>query len=284
MKEIAKKRKGFFLTFHQIETILMLPSEQQEKLLLACYAYHKGDEYDLTDSKVAFAFNSFKPEFEAAIKHYQAVCEKRSGAIKERWKKTKEIQTDTNELQNDTNVFKCNSPEHQVQVQVQDNNKIHCASDDAPHESKPDYFIQFWDAFGYKKGKGGAEKAWNAIPHKTDALIEKILDAARKEAAQRPALIQSGRTPKMAQGWLNEKRWEDEYDTPSVDTPAVEWVDPHREHHLIMNEIAEKYGPWGPRYYDGETDEDYNIREEKMIAEAVKRGVPEDYARGDSRD
>ena len=77
-------------------------------------------------------------------------------------------------------------------------------------------FEQFWDAYGYKKGRGGAEKAWAAIPTLTDALVKQICEAARKEAAQRPALEASGRTPKWAQGWLSERRWEDDYDTPSV--------------------------------------------------------------------
>lgn len=77
-------------------------------------------------------------------------------------------------------------------------------------------FEQFWDAYGYKKGRGGAEKAWAAIPTLTDALVKQICEAARKEAAQRPALEASGRTPKWAQGWLNERRWEDDYDTTPV--------------------------------------------------------------------
>lgn len=77
-------------------------------------------------------------------------------------------------------------------------------------------FEQFWNAYGYKKGRGGAEKAWAAIPTLTDALVKQICEAARKEAAQRPALEASGRTPKWAQGWLSERRWEDDYDTPPV--------------------------------------------------------------------
>jgi hypothetical protein len=73
-------------------------------------------------------------------------------------------------------------------------------------------FERFWNAFGYKKGRGGAEKAWAAIPTLTDSLVEQICEAARKEAAQRPALEAQGRTPKWAQGWLNERRWEDDYE------------------------------------------------------------------------
>lgn len=77
-------------------------------------------------------------------------------------------------------------------------------------------FERFWNAFGYKKGRGGAEKAWAAIPSLTDSLVDQICEAARKEAAQRPALEASGRTPKWAQGWLSERRWEDDYDTAPV--------------------------------------------------------------------
>jgi len=110
--------------------------------------------------------------------------------------------------------------------------KIHCASADAPQaqeepkqgspawkkKKRAESFARFWDAFGYKRGKGGAEKAWNAIPQLTEELLEKILEAARKEAAQRSALIESGRTPKMAQGWISERRWEDEYENPVIPT------------------------------------------------------------------
>ena len=81
-------------------------------------------------------------------------------------------------------------------------------------------FEQFWNAFAYKKGRGGAEKAWAAIPTLTDALVKQICEAARKEAAQRPALEASGRTPKWAQGWLSERRWEDDYDTPPVQSQS----------------------------------------------------------------
>ena len=110
---------------------------------------------------------------------------------------------------------------------------IYSASGDAPRASdstqkpapKPktvlegkrlETFNRFWDAYGYRKGKGGAEKAWAAIPQLTDALVERICEAARKEASQRPALEAQGRTPKWAQGWLNERRWEDDYDMPQT--------------------------------------------------------------------
>ena len=39
---------------------------------------------------------------------------------------------------------------------------------------------------------------------------EKINEAAKQEASCRHELTSQGKTPKMAQGWLTGRRWEDE--------------------------------------------------------------------------
>lgn len=72
-----------------------------------------------------------------------------------------------------------------------------------------DAFERFWSAYGYAKGKAEAADAWLDIPQLTEALVARIVSAAEREAAARPALIASGRTPKMAQGWITARRWED---------------------------------------------------------------------------
>ena len=113
MSESNTKRKGIFLSFHQLETLFMLTPEQQEKLLLACYAYHKGEEPDLSDVKVAFAFKAFKPDFDAATAHYQKICKARRAAADARWKSADGKQTDAN-------AYKCNALAYQEQVQVQE--------------------------------------------------------------------------------------------------------------------------------------------------------------------
>lgn len=71
-------------------------------------------------------------------------------------------------------------------------------------------FEKFWETFGYKKGRAEAIDAWAAIPQLTDALMEQILSAARKEAERRPEIQSAGRTPIYAQGWITGRRWEDE--------------------------------------------------------------------------
>lgn len=71
-------------------------------------------------------------------------------------------------------------------------------------------FNLFWDAFNYKKGRAEAADAWFDIPTFTDGLVEKIIKAAKLEALNRKDIIEKGRTPKMAQGWISGRRWEDE--------------------------------------------------------------------------
>ncbi len=71
-------------------------------------------------------------------------------------------------------------------------------------------FERFWEAFGYAKGKAEAADAWLDIPQLTEGLVCIICEAASREAALRPEVEARGRTPKMAQGWISARRWEDE--------------------------------------------------------------------------
>lgn len=71
-------------------------------------------------------------------------------------------------------------------------------------------FDQFWEAFGYKKGRAEAADAWLDIPALTDSLVSKIIESAKEEATVRSAQVAAGHTPKMAQGWVSGRRWEDD--------------------------------------------------------------------------
>lgn len=77
-------------------------------------------------------------------------------------------------------------------------------------------FCLFWEAFAYKKGKREAADAWYEIPSLTNGLVEQILKSAADEAAGRKKLIESGKTPKMAQGWISGYRWEDQTDVEPI--------------------------------------------------------------------
>lgn len=83
-------------------------------------------------------------------------------------------------------------------------------------------FLQFWDAFGYKKGKAAAADSWLEIPQLTNTLVEQIIEAAKTEAKYRPDQIARGRTPIYAQGWITARRWEDE---PYEAKDDYSWLD-----------------------------------------------------------
>ena len=112
--------------------------------------------------------------------------------------------------------------EVEVEVEVEE---IYSSSGDEPRvlisykkrrlEGKRlDAFLLFWDAFDYKSGKSKAVDSWLDISVLTKADVDKIVRAAEMEAKRRPSIIAKGATPKMAQGWLSEKRWEDETISP----------------------------------------------------------------------
>ena len=79
-----------------------------------------------------------------------------------------------------------------------------------PKSMKAETFERFWAAFADKRGRAPAWKAWCRIPRLDLVLAEAIVQAAMVYAAARPALVERGGTPKMAEGWLTDRRWEDE--------------------------------------------------------------------------
>lgn len=77
-------------------------------------------------------------------------------------------------------------------------------------------FDEFWDTFSHKHGKAKATKAWMEIASAAkpdddlDALADLIMRAAAIEARRRSTLVAAGRTPIYPEGWLSQRRFEDE--------------------------------------------------------------------------
>ncbi len=85
-------------------------------------------------------------------------------------------------------------------------------------------FDRFWTDFGLSRGKAEAADAWLDIPDMTDALVARICEAAKQEAADRPRLEGRGQKPKQARGWLMSRRWED-YEAPKARDPTSQQAD-----------------------------------------------------------
>lgn len=110
-------------------------------------------------------------------------------------------------------------------------------------------FLRFWEAFAYKKGKAEAADSWLDIPTLTERVVKRIVLAAQAEAERRPELIAKGSTPKMAQGWLTARRWEDEdalAGLPESAGPALPPEEIRRQEFAAMSEemrvdLAKRY-------------------------------------------
>lgn len=78
-------------------------------------------------------------------------------------------------------------------------------------------FDEFWRAYPLHKGKKPAERAWNRLTAGDKRRAIAALSAYRTECQQK------GISYKYAQGWLNDRRWEDEPDnsTPTPPSPPV---------------------------------------------------------------
>jgi hypothetical protein len=97
-------------------------------------------------------------------------------------------------------------------------------------------FNEFWEAFAYKKDRANAADAWMDIPELTKALVDTIITAAKAEAKARPEIIAEGRTPKMAQGWITARRWEDE----TIDgKPKSKWAKYMEENRCIKESLPD---------------------------------------------
>jgi hypothetical protein len=85
-------------------------------------------------------------------------------------------------------------------------------------------FNTFWENFDYKKNKSEAADQWIDIPNLTDELVERINQSAKSESRLRPDLLISGKTPKMASGWIAARRWEDEYEPIQKQKKQTVWL------------------------------------------------------------
>jgi hypothetical protein len=83
-------------------------------------------------------------------------------------------------------------------------------------------FEAFWSAFRHKHGRDGAAMRWYQLGDLSEEQAREIIDAAAAEARRQ---LQPGEVRKMAQGWLQERRWEDyqpvKAATPRPRDPAV---------------------------------------------------------------
>lgn len=144
-----------------------------------------------------------------------------------------------------------------------------------------EWFEQFWETFDYKSAKQAAIGAWLDLERdgEIDAATAEgqILPAARAEAKRR-AKLPPDRTPKMAQGWLSERRFQDEAligEDPNKRRAVEEETAEQRRTETLKNQISnlrgtlKHYGVPLDRYEkeEGESLEDYWQRLDRMVGD-----------------
>lgn len=106
-------------------------------------------------------------------------------------------------------------------------------------------FLKFWKAFDYKKSRAEAAQAWLDIPDtKDEAFMEHIIYAAQQYRIE--CKNPGAPKPKMAQGWLNTRRWED-YEASKAVEPENWTLDEWRK---MMTRWVKTNQAWPP-YYPG---------------------------------
>ena len=100
--------------------------------------------------------------------------------------------------------------EDKEEEEEEEEESTYCANTLFPSFLSFSFFELFWDAFDDKKGKEPAIQSWLKIPNLTEGLCKEIIKGAKQYATERKNILDKGGTPKMAKGWLIDRRWEDE--------------------------------------------------------------------------
>jgi len=90
-------------------------------------------------------------------------------------------------------------------------------------------FNLFWNAFGHKHGRDGAAMRFGQLGELTSAEYKIIIEAAKKESLRQ---LPYGQSRIMAQGWIEEKRYNDHTPSPKAKQNAA-----HAANNL-RNELA----------------------------------------------
>ena len=76
-------------------------------------------------------------------------------------------------------------------------------------------FSQFWDAYGLKRDKIAAERAWKRLGKRDQRAAFDGIKAYKEDCANHNRMMM------YAQGYLNHRRWEDETEEPVAKTATA---------------------------------------------------------------
>lgn len=233
-----EEAKKSFLLHRDLKPILdKLTDEQAGKIMKAIFYWHEEKELPELDFALEMVMLPLINQFKRDAKKWNDIRVKRSEAGKKggrpRGSKAKKTNASFDKQKKQSKAKKAVSVSGSVSGNVKKNSTSTASGDAETSDSlvakskrritgkRLETFLRFWESFAYKRDRASAIDAWLDIPQLTNSLVDQICNAATREARARPSMVADGRTPKMAQGWLSARRWEDEvFDLPTeLDQP-----------------------------------------------------------------
>jgi hypothetical protein len=124
-------------------------------------------------------------------------------------------------------------------------------------------FDLFWAAFDYKQGRDRAAARWLQMGELSKSEYDQIIKSAKQAAEQRKKLPE-GQIPKMAEGWLTERRWSDSQET-QVDQAQKQQNEKQLQIRQINQDLAHA------KKMAEQTGEDYWQAESEKLTEKLKQ-------------
>lgn len=99
--------------------------------------------------------------------------------------------------------------------------------------NKAPTFEEFWNAYGLKRDRIAAERAWNKLNAKDKRAAIMGIAAYNADCEQR------GISRMYGQGYLNHRRWEDDFRAPEATASHI----PHRSQGSVGSDCAAAITP-----------------------------------------
>lgn len=218
-------KESFIIRKKYQEQIKLLNTEQKAQLLDAIFHYQTNwSPPDWIDPLVSMLLSIMIQERGKDDEQYKLVCERNQKNWKSGWRPSKNFWNSQKPSGLSGNPEKPKKADNDNDSDSDNDNDLITSSNEEVNKNKinkknktkknwySSEFEEFWKAYPLKKGKQKAFKAWTeALKWGNDPNL--II----KKAWEYTLEIKHKKTEecyiKRAQGWLNDGRWDDEYDT-----------------------------------------------------------------------
>ena len=209
-------KQSFVMYTSYKEQFSLLSDSDKGILIMALFEYTESGIPPKLEGMPLMAFSFIKMQLDRDNKKYEKTVEarKEAGKLGGRPKKQTKAKKANGFSEKQT---KAKKPVYEdVYEYVYDNedekNKRHLSESAGANIGRAELFLQFWNAYPKKMGKGNCEK-WFTSHKPSKELVVTMLTAIEKQIKSENWTKEGGRYIPMPYTWLNGKRWEDKLAT-----------------------------------------------------------------------